>query len=148
MSGLGVRTVFMYCHNKIEFCVRSERRPYALPATKSSSPVASPSTIKGAVVGSSPRTDFSVPIRRDGIPRCISRYRYPGLPPSGQTIWFDPQRVNVELHFRGLRVVVTWSAPKSGWKDHRSPQLRLQWATPSPLAFSRRDVRAPCRTRL
>ena len=37
MSGLGVRTVFMYCHNKIEFCVRSERQPYALPAAKSSS---------------------------------------------------------------------------------------------------------------
>ena len=32
-----------------------------------------------------------------------------------------PQQVNVELHFRGLRVVVTWSAPKSGWRDHSLP---------------------------
>ena len=32
-----MHTVFMYKCNKNEFCVRPERRPYALPAAKSSS---------------------------------------------------------------------------------------------------------------
>ena len=32
-----MHTVFMYSYNKNEFCVRSERRPYALPGAKSSS---------------------------------------------------------------------------------------------------------------